>query len=168
MHRFALRTPFALVAMAGMLAIPMPLSDPVAVYAVVDKVVLGPNATSPATIQVWGTFSITDQKPGDNYMPAVKGYLYYSINPGNERATRAEWTDLQGLAGSKAIAGFGAKWQRLAVGRVRCATEAPGQPDVYPLGLGVVKVPEGRNSGWPIASRLLSASAPGAPCEKGE
>jgi len=166
MHRLALRTPLTFVAMAGLLAVPLPKSDPVAVYAVVDRVILAPNATSPTTIQIWGTFAVTDQKPGDNYQSAVKGYLYYAVNPSNENASRAEWTDLQGLAGSKAIVGFGAKWQRLPIGRVRCGTESVGQPDVYPLGLGVIKMPEQRNTGWPIAKELLSASAPAATCAK--
>lgn len=166
MRRLALRTPLTLVAMAGVFALPLPKSDPVGVYAVVDRVVLAPDATNPTTVQIFGTFSVTDQKPGDNYQAAVKGYLFYTINPSSEGASRAEWKDLQGLAGTKAIAGFGMKWQRLGVGRVRCATEAPSQPDTWPLGLGVVKVPAQGNTGWAIAKDLLSASAPAAPCAK--
>ncbi|MFI5309745.1 MAG: hypothetical protein ACHQQ3_00815 [Gemmatimonadales bacterium] len=166
MHGSMLRRPLTFITMAGVLAMPAPMSDPVGVYAVIDKVVLAPNA-SPATIQVWGTFAVTDQKPGDGYQPAAKGYLYYSVNTTNERATRAEWADLQALAGKKTVVGFGAKWQRLSVGRVRCATEAAAEPDVYPLGIGVIKVPEPRNSAFAIQQGLLSASAPGAPCAKG-
>jgi hypothetical protein len=168
MNRSALRRPLTLAAMAGVLAIPMPMSDPVGVFAVVDKVVLAPDATNPTTIQVWGTFAVSDQKPGDSYQPAVKGYLYYSINPSNERATRAEWADLAGLAGKKAIVGFGAKWSRTPLGKVRCATETPAQPDVYPLGLGVMKTPEQRNTGWEVEKQVLSASAPAASCAKGK
>jgi hypothetical protein len=163
-----LRKPLTLVAMAGMLAVPLPMSDPVGVYAVIDRVVLVPNAQNPTAVQVWGTFSVSDQKVGDNYQPAVKGYLYYSVNTTNEHATRAEWTDLQGLAGKKTIVGFAMKWQKNGVGRVRCAKEAPLEPDVWPLGLGVVKLPEQRNTGWPIAKDLLGASAPDATCRTGK
>ena len=141
MLRSTLRRPLALFSMAGLLAMPAALSDPVGVYAVVDRVVLEPSATSPTAVQVWGTFRISKQEPGDDYSPPVKGYLYYAINPANERASRAEWTDLQGVAGKKQIVAFGAKWQqnRRTLGRVRCASEKPASPDVYPLGIGVMK-----------------------------
>ena len=161
------RRPLTIVAMAAALAVPVPMSDPVGIYAVIDKVVLVPNATNPTAIQIWGTFAVSDQQPGDHYRPAVKGYLYYAIDASKERATRAEWADLSGMAGKKAVVGFAAKWQRPTPGRVRCATEAPSEPDVYVLHFGVVKMPAEQNSGWPIAKELLAASAPSATCAKG-
>ena len=164
MQSSAFRNPLTVVAMAAALAVPVPMSDPIGIYAMIDKVVLVPNATNPTAIQIWGTFAISDQKGGDHYYPAVKGYLYYTIDTSKERATRAEWADLQGMAGKKAVVGFAAKWQRAAPGRVRCATEAPAEPDVYALGFGVVKMPAEQNSGWPIAKELLAASAPNAAC----
>ena len=165
MQSSAFRNPLTVVAMAAALAVPVPMSDPVGIYAMIDKVVLVPNATNPTAIQIWGTFAISDQQPGgDHYLPAVKGYLYYTIDPSKERATRAEWADLQGMAGKKAVVGFAAKYQRPTPGRVRCATEAPSEPDAYVLHFGVVKMPAEQNSGWPIAKGLLAASAPNAAC----
>ena len=151
----------ALMAMA-------PPSDPCAVYAVVDRVELAPNDANPATIQIFGTFAMSEQKPGDNYRPAVKGYLYYKVDPNNERASRAEWADLKSVAGSKSVVGFAAKWVSMSIGRVRCLNEPPTSPDVYPTqnSMGVVKAAQPRNSGWPIAKNLLSAKVPDAPCNK--
>jgi len=153
-------------AVAGLLAVPATMSDPVGVYAVIDKVVLSPDATNPTTIQIWGTFAVSEQTPGDKYLTAAKGYLYYSIGSGKERATRAEWADLQSLAGKKTLVGFGAKWQTKDIDRVRCATEAPSSPDVYRIGAGVTKLPMERNSAWKMADGMLKGTAPDAPCTK--
>jgi hypothetical protein len=153
----------ALVAMA-------PPSDPVAVYAVVDRVAFAPDSINPATIQIWGTFAVSEKKPGDNYLPAVKGYLYYRVDPANERASRVEWKDLQAVAGSKSIVGFASKWVSIPLGRVRCITEVASNPDVYPTqnSMGVTRVPQQRNTGWPVAKNLLSAKVPDAPCSKAD
>ena len=116
-----------------------PRSDPVGVYAIVDRVVLEPDAAHPKTVQIWGVFALTEGKPGDNYRPAERGYLYFSVDPRNERVTLAEWNDLASVAGKGQAVGFGAKY-RTSV-RLRHATEAPANPDAYPSGgIGVVKV----------------------------
>lgn len=52
-------------------------SDPTAVYARVDKVVLEPNPDSPATIQVWGVFSLARPNDRNDYLPPARGYLYF-------------------------------------------------------------------------------------------
>src|SRR6185295_11515371 len=72
-------------------------SDPVGVYARVDRVVLEPNSDAPQTIQVWGVFAMA--RPGDpnEYLPPARGYLYFSL-PGDARAARAEWSDLSQVA----------------------------------------------------------------------
>lgn len=155
-----------LFALAGLLA-NATRSDPVGVYAVIDKVVLAPDATTPSTIQIWGTFSLSERAPGDHYGPPVKGYLYYMINPSNERASRAEWADLQRVAGSKVIVGFSVKWQENP-GRLRCSMEPPSKPDLYLLGNGIVKADVAPHSGWPIAKALLGGSATEAKCVTGK
>jgi hypothetical protein len=158
-----LRKPLTFLAAAGILAVPVRFSDPVAIYATIDKVVLTPE-TNPTTIQIWGTFSMSDRQGGDHYGAAVKGYLYYTIDPAKERVTRAEWSDLQGQAGKKTVVGFAAKWQSGPIGRVRCATEAPSKPDVYTIGQGVATTAVQPHSGWPIAKDLLNVSATNASC----
>ena len=76
--------------------------------------------------------------------------------------------DLRRLAGSKTIVGFAAKWNSLPPGRLRCATDAVANADEYPIqnGMGVVRMPDTRNSGFPIAKDLLSAKVADAPCGK--
>src|ERR1044072_3600220 len=49
-------------------------SDPVGIYALVDKVVFEPNETSPERIQIWGAFAIAEGN-GDTYRNAERGYL---------------------------------------------------------------------------------------------
>jgi hypothetical protein len=167
MPHFTFRRPAALFAITGLLALPAHKSDQVGIYAVIDKVVLAPDATNPTTIQIWGTFSTSEGIVGDNYRAAVKGYVYYRMNPAGERATRAEWADLQSIAGKKAIVGFGRKYAQTGpIARVRCATEAPSSPDEYPVNVGVFKMAQPRNTGWPIAEALLKPTPTDAPCAK--
>jgi hypothetical protein len=115
-------------------------SDPTGIYAIVDKVVLEPNDTVPETIQIWGAFALADDKPGDSYRPAERGYLYYSLPSSQaERDTaRAEWADLKKIAGSEQAIAFGSRYR--PKGRVRKATEKPAAPDVYPIQMGIVKL----------------------------
>jgi hypothetical protein len=115
-------------------------SDPTGIYAIVDKVVLEPNDTAPETIQIWGVFALADGKSGDNYRPAERGYLYYSL-PGSQvqrNSAKDEWADLKKIAGSGQAIGFGGRYT--PTGRVRKATEKPTAPDVYPIQMGIVKL----------------------------
>lgn len=169
MHRSFTRIAGTVAAATALVAMAPP-SDPVAVYAIVDRVVFAPDSVNPATIQIWGAFAVSEHKPGDHYRPAVKGYLYYRTDPNNERGSRAEWKDLSSVAGSKSIVGFAAKWVGMSLGRVRCANESPVKPDTYPTqnSMGVARVPQARNTGWPVAKDLLSAKVPDAPCSKAD
>ena len=156
-----------------------PPSDPVGVYAVIDRVVVAPDTANPTTIQIWGTFAVSDQQRGDNYRPAARGFLYYRLNKSDVNASRAEWADLRRLAGTKTVVGFSAKWQPNTPGRVRCATDPIANADEYPIqsGMGVVRVqdhePAGTrgstlpsHTGFPIAKGLLSANVQDAACGK--
>jgi len=147
----------ALSAFAAVLitVVPLRASDPIGAYRIVDKVFLAPNATEPTTAQIFGVFSFavprnkdfTQPWPpgsfgtantGDVYAAVQKGYLYYSCLAGKEKACRAEWNDLSAVAGKGDVVGFGARYGMS--GRVRQATDAPVNPDVYPLNVGVVKM----------------------------
>ena len=106
--------PLSLLAAVVFVAAPRPLSDPVGVYAVIDRVVAEPSAEQPRTIQIWGVFALASGS-GYTYQPAKRGYLYYTVNAKNERATLAEWADLQKIAGTKQAVGFGGRYTARAV-----------------------------------------------------
>lgn len=112
-------------------------SDPVGVYAFVDKVVLEPSDGQPERIQIWGGFAVAEGR-GDTYAAAKRGYMYFSIKPGEEEMARKEWNDLKSLAGTEQFVAFGVRWK--AKGAVRDAEAKPEKPDVYPIGLGVTKI----------------------------
>jgi hypothetical protein len=142
-------------------AVPNSVSDPVGIYAIIDRIELRPDATNPTTAVIWGVFATADGR-GDTYATAERGYLYYALNPTNERATRAEWSDFQRVAGSGEMIGFGQRYR--PTGRVRRASEVPADPDVHPLGFGIA-----RSTNNPLAPQiqreLSNVPAPVAPAD---
>jgi len=145
----------SLLAALAITAVSVRASDPVGAYAIIDKVVLEPNATEPATVQLFGVFSFAIRRDangtqpwppgsfgtantGDVYGPVQKGYLYYTCTPGKETLCQKEWADLKAVAGTSEIIGFGSRWAMS--GRVRTAAEKAATPDVYSLNVGVVKM----------------------------
>ena len=125
-------------------------SDRVAVYAKVDKVILEPSTGEPATIQVWGVFSVAQTGNPNDYQPAARGYLYYRL-PSRADLARREWADLQGVAGTGDIVAFGSRWE--GVPRVRQLNDKPANPDPYTLNTGLMKV-RGNNQYSPIRALL--------------
>jgi len=121
-------------------------SDRVAVYAKVDRVALEPNSEAPNTIQIWGVFSVAQKNNPNDYLPASKGYLYYTL-AGNADVVRREWADLKSVAGTSEFVAFGSRWE--GVPRVRQPSEAPANPDRYSINTGVTKV-RGRTDYAPI------------------
>lgn len=122
---------------------PVMASDPVGVYALVDRVVMEPNASAPVAVQIWGAFTVSVTPPSRTYKPeeayaaAQKGYLYFTCPSGKSSACVAEWKDLESMAGKDDVAGFGTRWGTGAP-RIRPATEKPASPDVYQMNTGVV------------------------------
>ncbi len=162
MFGFARSMLLPLAALAGVSLAPAPLSDPIGIYAIIDKVVLSPDDDDATTVQIWGTITMTDGKPGDHFSTAAKGYLYFSL-PANARAARAEWADLATLAGKNQIVGFGAHYNSNP--RLRCATETPTAPDPYPINIGIVRgVHAGNSIANTIRADLSSGKATQTPC----
>jgi hypothetical protein len=113
-------------------------SDPIGVYAIVDKVVMEPTSGPPQRIQIWGAFALAKPDNPDDYGAAQGGYLYFSCPQRQAEVCRSEWSDVQSVAGKSIGIGFGAR--RLNNGRVRKADEKPASPDEYPIRMGVVRV----------------------------
>lgn len=112
-------------------------SDPIAVYARIDRVVLAPNPDAAQTIQVFGVFSIATPENPNDYQPPARGYLYFKLGA-DEALARREWADLKGIAGTSQIVAFGNRRQLKP--RLRSANEAPDAPDPYTTGMGLTKV----------------------------
>ena len=92
-------------------------SDPVGVYALVDKVVIEPSESQPERVQICGAFVLADPGRGNQYHPPICGYLYYKINPDKPEACKAEWNDLKSIAGTGQVVAFGSRYGEK--GRVR-------------------------------------------------
>ena len=72
-----------LAVLAVLLAVPAArASDPVGIYAVVDKVVLEPSTGPADHIQVWGVFALAQPGGGDVYAPPQRGYMSFTLAPG--------------------------------------------------------------------------------------
>ena len=128
-------------------------SDWIGVYARIDKVVFEPNATAPDRIQIWGAFALATKEDRNNYDPAQRGYLYFSVRPGKEEVCRKEWADLKATAGTGQIIGFGGRNNQPA--RLRKADEKPADPDAYPVGYGLIRMSD-RGSEYPPIRELRS------------
>jgi len=126
-------------------------SDPTAVYARIDKVVLEPNAQEPQTIQVWGVFAMAKPDDRNDYLPPARGYLYFTLTGGGT-AARAEAADLKQVAGTGQIVSFGSRYGLKA--RLRPSDERPANPDAYSVNIGLTRV-GGRTDYAPI--RALAA-----------
>jgi hypothetical protein len=133
-------------------------SGPVAVYALVDRVVFEPNETKPERVQVWGAFSLAGEPYSANYSSAQKGYLYYKLDDVTavEQSTRAAWADIKRVAGTGEAIAFGGGYVSKGSGKLRKLTDKPGSPDPYPVGNPVVKLGSAQA---PIAAQLKAALA---------
>jgi hypothetical protein len=112
-------------------------SDPVGVYAYVNKVVLEPSEGKPERVQIWGGFALAEGR-GDTYAKAKAGYMYFTAKPGEEEICRKEWNDLKSMAGKDEYVAFGARYKPR--GTVHSPDAKADKPDVYPTGFGLTKV----------------------------
>jgi len=114
-------------------------SDPVGIYALVDKVVFEPNESNPERVQVWGAFAIAEGH-GYTYQNAERGYLYYKVNTEKPAVCRNEWSDLKSVAGTGQIVAFGSRYAEK--GTLRKKDAKAENPDTYPIAMGLKKIRE--------------------------
>jgi hypothetical protein len=134
-NKFALFA--ALLTLFGLSATRALASDPVGIYAIIDKVVFEPSETSPERIQIRGAFAIAEGG-GYQYKNAERGYLYYKLNPEKPGACKNEWSDLKSVAGTGKIVSFAGRYGEK--GTLRKKDAKPENPDVYPIAFGVTKI----------------------------
>src|SRR5438067_4393401 len=105
-------------------------SDPVGVYALVDKVILEPNGEAAQRVQVWGGFSVATGR-GEAYAAPVRGYLYFTVAQGKEDLCRREWNDLKKVAGTDQVVALGSRYeqQKLTVRRPKARPRPTARAD---------------------------------------
>lgn len=133
-----MRNPSMLLCSAGILtsiAAPLAASDPIGIYAVIDKVVFEPSDGPAERVQVWGAFALARRDDRDAYVDPRRGYLYYSLEPGKEEACRAQWNDLRRVAASGQCIAMGSRSAKPP--RVRRGFEKAEKPDSYVTGFGL-------------------------------
>ncbi len=135
-------------------------SDPVGIYAEIDRVVFEPDRTAPERVQLWGSFTQA-KSPGGTYFPPERGFLYYSLPPGGEKVARTEWNDLDSMAGTGQVVAFGSRYDPL--GRIRKGCEEAKAPDVYPTNFGLTRISD--PSQFLTTAELLSLPRPTSPAD---
>jgi hypothetical protein len=130
-------------------------SDPVGVYALIDKATFEPNGDAPERIQLFGVFAVHERDNPNTYQAPQRGYLYFTLPATKESVARKEWADLKAMAGKRQVIAFGSRYELRAT--VRKTGDKPASPDVYTLSLGVVKVRTDTDYG-PVKSLLEFAS----------
>jgi len=138
---------------------PAEATNPVGIYAVVDKVVFEPEEGPPERIGIWGAFTLAVAQDLNTYQSPVRGYLYYALPPGEAEVTRKEWADLQTVAGTGQAVAFASRF--LPTGRVRPGCQEPREPDAYPVNLGLTRIRS--DTDYPPVKDLLSLPAPVSP-----
>ena len=123
-------------------------SGPIAVYALVERLVFEPNADKPQRIRISGVF-ITAEDRRDAYSAPQRGYLYFALPNGAGELALREWADLKSVAGTRQVVGLGSSWHNKV--RLRKPDEEAKSPDDYPIGNGLVKI----NPEQPRAKALL-------------
>jgi hypothetical protein len=148
-------------ALALVSASPVSASDPTGVYAVIDRAVAEPGSGPAERLQLWGIFSLARGIGiGDVYDPPARGYFYFSLPEGAEDLARAEWNDLQALAGTGQCVAFASRYE--PIGRVRPGCDAAASPDRY-TATGLTKVRTDRE--YPPIQALVTVPLPVAPAD---
>ena len=80
-----------------------------AVYALIDKVTLEPNADRPQRIVIYGVLS-TAENAGNAYSEPQRGYLCFTLPAQNSELALREWSDLKSVAGTRQVVAFGSGW----------------------------------------------------------
>jgi hypothetical protein len=119
-------------------------SDFTGVYTKIDRVVI-----ENGTAQIWGVFAAAKPDDRNEYLPPVRGYLYFKPGP-NAEMTRNEWNDLKQVAGTGEIVAFSS---RPFTARIRKSGEKPENPDSYAVNTGVTRV-RGRTDYAPVRALL--------------
>jgi hypothetical protein len=129
---------------------------PPPVYMIVDKVIFEPNEDAPKRIQIWGTFSLLQER--NSYGAPVRGYLYYAAAPGAEEECRKEWSALKEMTNKKTLISFGCCGEPRVREHLRKPSEKVAAPIPYPHGKGGFALGKNAESNFPSLKNLLRAA----------
>jgi hypothetical protein len=90
-------------------------SDPVGIYALINKVVVEPKGPA-ERIKIWGVFVLAS-RAGAHHTSPTRGYMDFKTVAGKEDVCRREWEDLKKIAGTDTVVAFGSS--RAATGAIR-------------------------------------------------
>jgi len=134
-------------------------SDPVGIYALIDRVVFEPDEKAPERVQLWGAFALAKEDSRDDYKEPEVGYMYFSLPSEKAEVARKEWADMKEVAREGEVVAFAVRHKEK--GKVRKAGEKPSAPEPYPLSWGLQKVRKTRERS-PVRE-LISLALPLSP-----
>jgi hypothetical protein len=122
-------------------------SGPIGAYGVIEKITVEEQKSGAPSVQIWGVFCLAAKDANRlAYSSPQQGFLYLQADAGSAEACRREWADLQKIAGTGQIVGFGDSHEVRGAIHVRRANEKAEKPESFPLGNGLVKVRDDANS----------------------
>jgi hypothetical protein len=155
---------FCAAALGALVVPPARASDPTGIYAFVDRVVFEPSEAAPERLQVWGGFALAKSDNRNDYHDAQRGYLYFTLHPGDEAIGKKEWADLKSVAGTRQIVAFGSRQQEPKLRKPDAKAE---NPDVYPKSWGgIMKIPQRDYAPINQLVKLMDQPAKGSPAAK--
>jgi hypothetical protein len=132
-------------------------SDPIGLFARVDKVTFEPSEEKPERVVIEGSFALADTKKSNRYLEPQQGVLFFKLPSEKPQVAINEWRDLKSVAGTSQLVGFGSRHKSLPTVRKEKST----QPEEYPIGFGVVKV-TGHRAEYPAIRALQKEKAESA------
>jgi hypothetical protein len=82
----------------------------VGIYGVIDQVMFDREGSAPTLIRISGVFMIPVPMSTTGYRSPQRGFLYFRVVPGSEKAARKEWRQLKAVAGTGQVVGFAYYW----------------------------------------------------------
>lgn len=80
------------------------------IFAILDEVVLEPSHLDPDRVRLRGIFVIPQPRSSGLHRPPERGELYFSLNPDNPDASRADWQALHAASGTGDVVAFAEYW----------------------------------------------------------
>lgn len=142
-------------------------SDPIGIYAVIEKIAYEPSAQAPERVRIWGTFALAERTGGMNCSSPQSGQLYFKLPKQQPQDAIAEWRDLEKSIASGEPIGFGNRYAQIDREiAVLKADDLKTAAEEYALGFGLSRMR--RASQNPAVRGLMSLPRLVAPANGAE